>query len=465
MQEKEIIEVYLEDILPNRFQPRLNFEPSLLKELAESIKQHGVLQPLLLRKLGDKYEIIAGERRFKASQIAGLKKVPAIIMDVDDSKSAEIAIIENIQRKEMTSLEEATSFDKLLKKENLTQEQLAARMGKSQSTIANKLRLLNLDDEVQEALLKEKISERHARSLLSIKSKEEQKIMLREIINNKLTVKQTDDLIKEKYIEPKEEQKINIEVPVSSPFDVLSIQKTTTKEEPDYLTNFNEFNNLNFKPKEENLNIGNIIEDTQLYQEPFIFNDIDVNVQKDKTDVLNHSQPTIPNPYSDIEFNPQVNLMNQLNKTNLNQPEAINSFATPGLNINTDTYIKPTNIINEDLSQNNIQNITRIKETAEDIIKPDQTANLDVLLKGDEEQTSPQKNKFIFDFDEDDSDSDFLDLSTKTIDNGQNFKANSKEQIDKVKEEILKLKNSGIKIDMEEFDFENLYQIILKIEK
>ena len=172
--EKDIQLIPIEDIIPNRFQPRLAFDEAGLTELSESIKQHGIIQPLVLRRLGDKFEIIAGERRYKAATMAGLQKVPAIISNIDDNKSAEVALVENIQRRNLTAIEEAKSYKSLLDRGYLTQEQLAEKMGVSQSTIANKLRLLNLDEDVQNALLNEKISERHARALLSL-SKEEQK--------------------------------------------------------------------------------------------------------------------------------------------------------------------------------------------------------------------------------------------------------------------------------------------------
>lgn len=190
--EEKIFQIPVEDIIPNRFQPRLTFDEQALQELATSIKQHGIIQPLVLRKLGDKYEIIAGERRYKASQLAGLTTVPAVISNIDDDKSAEVALIENIQRKNLTAIEEAKSYKNLLDRGYLTQEQLADKMGVSQSTIANKLRLLNLADEVQDALLNERISERHARALLAIKDKNEQVKWLNKILNDRLTVRQLD---------------------------------------------------------------------------------------------------------------------------------------------------------------------------------------------------------------------------------------------------------------------------------
>ena len=193
--EKEILEVSLDDIIPNRFQPRLSFDEDELNELAKSIRQHGIIQPLVLRKVGNKYEIIAGERRFKASFIAGLTKVPAVVIDLNDNESAEVAIVENIQRKNLSALEEAKSYKKLLDRGYLTQEELATRMGKTQGAISNKLRLLNLSNEVQEALLNNEISERHARSLLKIENEEDQVEVLRTIIRERLNVRDTDKLI------------------------------------------------------------------------------------------------------------------------------------------------------------------------------------------------------------------------------------------------------------------------------
>lgn len=194
---KEVINIKISNIIPNRFQPRISFDEEALTELTNSIKVHGILQPLIVRQIGDKYEIIAGERRYKAAIRAGLNEVPAIVVNFDDQTSAELALIENIQRKDLTALEEAKSYKKLLDMSNITQEQLALKLGKKQSTIANKIRLLNLIPEAQDALMNNAISERHARSLLQIKNNDEkQKEVLRRIIEERLTVKETDELIK-----------------------------------------------------------------------------------------------------------------------------------------------------------------------------------------------------------------------------------------------------------------------------
>lgn len=194
--ESQILNVPIEEIIPNRFQPRLNFDESGLKELAASIKEHGIIQPLVLRRLGDKFEIIAGERRYKAAKMAGLTKVPAIISAIDDRKSAEVAIVENVQRRDLSSIEEAKSYKALLDKGYLTQEELAKKMGLSQSAISNKLRLLSLTENVQNALMEGKISERHARSLLQVQNPQEQEDWLLKIMEERLTVRELDKRLK-----------------------------------------------------------------------------------------------------------------------------------------------------------------------------------------------------------------------------------------------------------------------------
>lgn len=193
---KEVVMVRISDIIPNRFQPRLTFDEEALNELANSIKEHGIIQPLILRDLGSKYEIIAGERRYKASQLAGLTEVPAIVGSMDDQTSAELALIENIQRKDLSAIEEAKSYKIILDMGNFTQDGLAKRMGKSQSTVANKMRLLTLTNEVQMALMNNLISERHARCLLQVKDADKQKEILNKIITERMNVRDTDDYIK-----------------------------------------------------------------------------------------------------------------------------------------------------------------------------------------------------------------------------------------------------------------------------
>ena len=209
--QNEIIELYLDDIIPNRFQPREKFDSEALKELSTSIKEHGVIQPIIVRKIGEKYEIIAGERRYKASALAGLTKIPAIIRNLDDKEASKVALLENLQRKDLTAIEEARTYQKILELDSMTQEELGRTMGKSQAAIANKLRLLALTDEVQEALLNDQISERHARSLLNVTNQNEQVEMLERVINNRMTVRELDHAIRSLKINNNEQQTLSIE--------------------------------------------------------------------------------------------------------------------------------------------------------------------------------------------------------------------------------------------------------------
>lgn len=212
MKERQVVDLPIDSILPNRFQPRIKYDEQQIYELSESIKTHGVFQPIIVRKLGEKYEIIAGERRYKASILAGKLTIPAITMEINDKDSIEIALIENVQRTNLTPIEEAISYKKILDMGYIKQDELAKKLGKTQSTVANKIRLLNLDESVQEALLENKISERHARSLLKLKSTRMQEEMLKRIINERMTVRKTDDEIEKLLEQEKETEEDNIPV-------------------------------------------------------------------------------------------------------------------------------------------------------------------------------------------------------------------------------------------------------------
>ena len=194
--ENTILNISIDLIMPNRFQPRLVFDEKALNELADSIKEHGIIEPIIVRPLNDKYEIIAGERRYKAACIAGLTKLPVIVKHLSDYKSAQVAVIENVQRRNLNPMEEAKSYKRILDHGIKTQEELAKEIGVSQSTIANKLRLLSLAEPVKQALSENKISERHARALLKITSLDKQVELLNKVITERLTVKDLDDEIK-----------------------------------------------------------------------------------------------------------------------------------------------------------------------------------------------------------------------------------------------------------------------------
>jgi ParB family transcriptional regulator, chromosome partitioning protein len=183
----------LEKIIPNRFQPRTIFDEEKIEELAKTIHTHGMIQPIVVRSIeNDHYEIIAGERRYRAVKKLGWDTIPAILKDFNDKETASVALIENLQREELSPIEEAMAYNQLLEIHGLTQEALAQRLGKSQSTIANKLRLLKLPKEVHDALLTKEVTERHARALIPLKDAEKQVKLLNEIIEKHLNVKQTE---------------------------------------------------------------------------------------------------------------------------------------------------------------------------------------------------------------------------------------------------------------------------------
>lgn len=195
---EHIQDIPLKDIVPNQYQPRTVFSDEKIEELAQTIQTHGMIQPIVVRQYDiDQYEIIAGERRWRAATFLGWEKVPAIIKTYDDQQTAAVALIENLQREELTAIEEAMAFAKLMDLHGMTQEGLALKLGKGQSTIANKLRLLKLPSSVQHALLEKNITERHARALIGLKDDpEKQEKVLSEIIEKQLNVKQTEERIK-----------------------------------------------------------------------------------------------------------------------------------------------------------------------------------------------------------------------------------------------------------------------------
>lgn len=390
--------VNIDYIIPNRFQPRLTFDEKSLNELASSIKEHGIIQPLVLRRLGDKYEIIAGERRYKAAQLAGLTEVPAIISNIDDNKSAEIALVENVQRRNLNSLEEAKSYKKILDKEGLTQDELAKKIGVSQSTIANKLRLLNLTSEAQDALMNDKISERHARSLLSVTDPEKQKALLNKVISERLTVRQLDDEIK-KESNPVSESTLN-HVPS---YDELGDVGTPVEETP--VTNESE-NIFNFS--------NNIFNSEPAKEEKTETLDLMAEDSKNEQDVK--KEETQPSP--------GFNLFNFSNNT----PE-YPSLEDEVTNMN----MEPMDRLEEFNPFNSSSTISK------DVPLESLDAPLEEVKKEEEKPVEPPKKKIL------------------------------ENNLDSVKEAyndfVNELKEAGYNVSSEDFDFEDLYQMIIKIEK
>lgn len=206
---KQIQDIELDKIVPNRYQPRREFSDDSIKELAETLDKDGLLQPIVVREDGeDHYEIIAGERRYRAAKSLNWETIPAIVNNMNDDQAASLALIENLQREDLNPIDEAKAYTNLMKLNDLTQTALAKDMGKSQSYVANKLRLLKLDDDVQKALIEGKITARHGRALLNLSDGDQERV-LKEIEEKGLNVKQTEEIAKDMdaYFNPKPKEK------------------------------------------------------------------------------------------------------------------------------------------------------------------------------------------------------------------------------------------------------------------
>lgn len=309
---KEIVYVRIEDIIPNRFQPRIAFDENELNNLADSIMKYGIIQPLVVRPISDKYEIIAGERRYKASVIAGLKTVPVIIKTTDDNTSAEIALLENLQRKNLTPIEEAMSYKKLINK-GFTQEEIASKLGISQSSIANKLRLLNLPQEVQDALLYNKISERHARSLLALSNSDEQKELLNKIINNKLTVKQTEleinSIINEKNKVLQANEENNFEEPKQNEPKIIEENQSQIEKEMEEIRKMLEKDLNNFESTQTEQKSPEILEFDSKQEIPDVISikdDSEDKTEMNASSVESPKKETFDIEYKDLDATPFV---------------------------------------------------------------------------------------------------------------------------------------------------------------
>ena len=419
----EVVYLYLDDIIPNRFQPREVFDEKALKELAISIKEHGVIQPIIVRRVNGKYEIIAGERRYKASALAGMTKIPAIIRDLDDKESSKVALLENLQRKNLNPIEEARTYQKILEIDQMTQEELAKTMGKSQSAVANKLRLLSLPDDIQESLLKEQISERHARALINIPDSKKQKEMLKKIIDNKMSVRSVEEEIKRLYSKNNDSTQVrpelsnNEQIATTNAF-VNSSPLMPTAELPADESNFGK---VTIAPPEGEamptgkfINYGEIDKareeaiNNQIAEKPPAITSIDINDLKSNTNDI-----STPSGGSSLD-----NLLNIGGQT---------SFITPAEQIvKTESTLEKENkskdyFNNSDLSAFNI---------------PQETSNI-----------SPMNNGMI------------------PISNVADENYTIEEATEKIRNLVEDLKAHGINISTNEMNFEKSFQIIIKLYK
>lgn len=416
----EVVQLYLDDIIPNRFQPREIFDERALKELAVSIREHGVIQPIIVRSVANgKYEIIAGERRYKASALAGLTKIPAIIRNLDDKESSKVALLENLQRKNLNPIEEARTYQKILEIDQMTQEELAKTMGKSQSAVANKLRLLSLPDAIQNALLKEQISERHARALINVPDTKKQKDLLKKIIDNKMSVRAVEEEIKKLY--PKDTKNGN-DVPLMPQDQVASASSFVnsnplipTAELPQDESNFGKVTIA--PPEGEEMPTGKFI------------NYGEIGKEKDEESTIQN----IPNSITSIDVNTLRNNANDINSgnngsslDNLLNIGGQSSFITPAEQIvKTDTFDKENKskdyFSTADLSALNI---------------PQETSNIVPINNG------------------------MIPISNVAEEN-----YTIEQATEKIRELVNDLKEHGVNINTDEMNFEKSYQIIIKLYK
>ncbi len=290
----DIRDINLNDIIPNRFQPREFFDQEALQSLADSIKEHGVIEPIIVRPVDNKFEIVAGERRYKASTLAGKTTIPAIVKELSDKESAILAFIENNKREDVSPIEEARTCLRILKMNNMTQEELAKRIGMSQSTLANKLRLLSLPNEVQDAVLKGDITEKHARVLLTVKEVVKQLTLLNMIKENHLTVRELEreiakmngDLNKNtsqnnvfiNYSDQDHNNNLNVSSPNNNSF--IMPGGSTDQAVDDFLNTDNNF--MNFEDNNR-VQSNNYLDDVQ--------NDSNVSLMSDNITVNNSETP------------------------------------------------------------------------------------------------------------------------------------------------------------------------------
>ena len=478
MNEKNITNIKIENILPNRMQPRIVFQDESIDELAESIKKHGIINPITVRRLGNKYEIIAGERRFKASQSIGLKEIPAIVIEADDKKTAELALIENIQRKELSPIEEGMSYEKILQIGDITQAELSKQLGKKQSTIANKIRLLKLDDEVKEALLNEKISERHARSLLKLYDRNDQKKMLERIINERLTVRQTDKEI-EKIVEEKGEM-IEMDKNVNLPSSNIILDKSKEEiVEPGKEVNpsFVDVNKIEEESKDifsakPIVNIEDLLKpSSQPVKEEKKSETIVDEIQNDEK---NEEEPIQKYKFFNIfpEEDDETKTGDTNNQESKIEPPVENSFTNiPEMSFNIND-IENLNSINSEEVEN--QELPEVKpDEIEETKNEKENDNSSVLPTGDNQEFNFENfNPIIHnDFAGEeikDEDIEFFEEEPTEVQPETEDMEKPKEMKDVIR--IIRdcndiIESYGYKIETEEFDLETMYQVIFKIYK
>ena len=357
MIEEKVVELNIDKLIPNPYQPRKQFNENSLKELALSIKEYGIINPIIVRPKDDKYEIIAGERRTRAAKLLNMTTVPAIVKNIDDNKMIEIALIENLQRENITPIEEAITYQTILKNTTKTEKELSLVIGKSQAFIANKLRLLKLPENIKNALINRQISERHARSLLTINDEAQQTRLLEKIINEKLSVKELDNLINEQKLTDDE-----IHQAVNNIISSLDNSEQKEEKESDNMNNGNFFPNFNTGTDANNnpasLNSMNM----QTMANNFNYQpEISAAPAAQPTTPIQPEQPPMPT-MPEVNTLPQMDVNNIVTPTvtpEVTNPEVNVGMAAPNFSVPTPNFEIPVpnlevnnNVVNSEVPQN-----------------------------------------------------------------------------------------------------------------
>ena len=414
---EQVVNLSIDDIIPNRFQPREVFRDQALDELALSIKEHGVIQPIIVRQIvNNKYEIIAGERRYKASTIAGKTTIPAIVRNLDDKETSKQALLENIQRQDLTPIEEARTYQTILSLDNITQEELAKTMGKSQSAISNKLRLLTLPEEVQEALLNSEISERHARSLLTVQDIEKQKSLLQEVIKNKIPVRILDEMIK------KENEGNNMNENVNNPNITTPAVNNTLN--PGFLYD----GNMNQPISQENLNNSTSVNLTSMVSESMNMNQ-PLNTEAVNTSQVGPFTPVNTNIIEKSNTNPSLVSQNNNNLPTEEKP-VIENQITPSVEVQKVTNENVTTTEANNLVANipmpletsKPEEAKKIEESTQQVVESEENANTQKLNINTEE-INKEINKIM-------NDSETKEAENNSTEDSSSFDPNRFKKVD-----------------------------------
>ena len=453
-EERRIENIPIDKIIPNIYQPRIKFDDKSITDLANSIKLHGIIQPLIVRKLGEGYEIIDGERRYKAAKKIGLLTIPSIVLNIDDKTSAELTLTENMQKQLLTPIEEANAYKQIMLLNKIDENQLAEKLGKDKSIIENKIKLLTLSSKIQEALLNNKIAEGHAKALTKITDKEKQIELFERVLKERIPVKVLEDLIQKEIKNEKKNEIDAISLNDLNNQDFLKKQKENKMEAikmDNTQMNFNQYNNL-LKEKEKPEMVAT------LQPEPIIGNTI--------------SEPKSNDFFPSLEEQP-LNLEVPV----VNEPDTTNSVQMPQFEVPTPSMVIPEPAVSVQQPQVPVMETPQMFEVPNSVQMP-QFGVLTPSMVTPEPAVSVQQPQVpsmeapqMFDMPtpvqmpQYEVPTPSMVMPESNISNSKPIMTNVMPAVNMIRNLIPLLENSGYKINIEETDNPSEYQIVLKVEK